>query len=153
MQTKIVALITLCFFFGLPVVQAAPLSLFTHITPSGSNNSPPPPDSLAVYDSTLDVVGLAGMPSEVLVQIPRELGDVVATLTLERMIRREGFAERDAWACSQGDVGACELIPYPGAASEQVLLHLDRKGQRLLLAPDGASRPCGRRHLGAQGTL
>ncbi|ANB17790.1 Hypothetical protein I596_1766 [Dokdonella koreensis DS-123] len=67
-----------------------------------------------MYDSTLDVVGLAGMPSEVLVQIPRELGDVVATLTLERMIRREGFAERDAWACSQGDVSACELIPYPG---------------------------------------
>jgi len=114
MQAKIVALITLCFFFGLPDVQAAPLSLFTHITHSGSNNSPPPPDSLAVYDSTLDVVGLAGMPSEVLVQIPRELGDVVATLTLERMIRREGFAERDAWACSQGDVAACELIPYPG---------------------------------------
>lgn len=114
MQARIVALITLCFFICLADAQARPTSLFTHIAYSGSNNSPPPADSLAVYDSTLDVVGLAGMPSEVSVQIPRALGDVVATFKLDRMVRREGFAERDAWACSQGNAPACELIPYPG---------------------------------------
>lgn len=126
MRAKIVVLVTLCVFFGLGQVQAEPLTLFTRIIYSASNNSPPPPDSLAVYDSTLDVIGLAAMPSEVSVRIPREQGDVEAILTLKRMVRRDGFGERDAWACSQGDVSACELIPYPGLPADK-FSYVDRK--------------------------
>jgi len=86
------------------------IDLFTEIALSGSE---PPPDSLAVYDSALDVTGLAGMPEVVAVQIPRADGILTASVQLERMDRREGFGERDAWACIHGDPRGCEIIPYP----------------------------------------
>ena len=113
MRTISVVLTSLLAVVGLQAAHAEPLNLFTQLTYSGSDNSPPPPDSLAVYDSRLDVTGLAGMPTEVAVSIPRETGNVIATLQLERMDRREGFGERDPWACDQGDISACEIIPYP----------------------------------------
>lgn len=53
------------------------------------------------------------MPTEIAIRIPRRNGDVIATVRLERMERREGFTERDPWACDQGDPQACEIIPYP----------------------------------------
>jgi metallopeptidase family M12-like protein len=87
------------------------IDLFTEIAVSGSE---PPPDSLAVYDSALDIAGLAAMPAVVAVQIPRADDDLTASVRLERMDRREGFGERDFWACMRGDPSGCEIIPVPG---------------------------------------
>lgn len=95
MQTKIVALACLCAFGALGLAQAEPTHLFTRIQYSGTDNSPPPPDALTVYDTALDVSGLAWMPDEVAVRIPRKGGDVAVTIRRERMDRREGFTERD----------------------------------------------------------
>lgn len=102
-----------------PQACAEPLELFTHLVYDGGAMSPPPPDSLAIYASSMDVSGLAGAPAEVAIGIPSALGELQATLHLERMDRRDGFAERDSWACSQGDVSACEIIPVPGLPADQ----------------------------------
>jgi metallopeptidase family M12-like protein len=96
-----------------------PINLFTEITPPGPDDPPPPEDSLVVYRSTLDINGLAGMPDIVRVRIPRTGGDLTASVRLERMDRREGFGERDFWACIQGDPTGCEIIPVPGFPPEQ----------------------------------
>lgn len=68
---------------------------------------------IGAMDSSLDVTGLADMPTEVGVLIPREGSDVAATIHLQRMDRREGFGERDGYACAHGDPRGCEIIPYP----------------------------------------
>jgi hypothetical protein len=74
------------------------IDLSTEITLSGSE---PPPDSLAVYDSAVNITGLAGMPDLVAVRIPRADGVLTASVRMERMDRREGFGERDFWrACA-----------------------------------------------------
>jgi hypothetical protein len=89
---------------------AGRIDLFTEITLSGSE---PPPDSLAVYDSALNITGLAGMPDFVAVRIPRADGVLAASVRRERMDRREGFGERDLRACMRGDPTGCEIIPPP----------------------------------------
>jgi len=91
------------------------IDLFTEITLSESE---PPADSLAVYDSAVNITGLAGMPDFVAVRIPRADGVLTASVRTERMDRREGFGERDLWACMRGDPTGCEIIPYPGFPSE-----------------------------------
>jgi hypothetical protein len=96
--------------------SAKPVDLFTEILSAPPTD--PPEDSLAVYPSTLDIHGLAAMPDVVRVRIPRRDGDLVASVQLERMDRREGFGERDTWACIHGDVTGCEIIPYPGYPQE-----------------------------------
>ena len=119
MQTKGVLLAGLLMASEIDVASisgADRVDLFTGIALSGSE---PPPDSLAVYDSTLDITGLAGMPDVVDVQIPRADGDLTAAVRLERMDRREGFRERDFWACIRGDSTGCAIIPVPGFPPEQ----------------------------------
>ena len=91
------------------------IDLFTTINLSGSE---PPPDSLAVYDSALDITALAGMPEVVAVRIPRADGVLTASVRIERMDRREGFGERDLWGCLEGDPRGCEIIPYPDLPPE-----------------------------------
>lgn len=80
--------------------------------------SPPPIDSLAIWNATIDVTGLAAMPEQVLVEIPGENGDIAAVVHRERMDRREGFGPRDPWACEQGDPSGCEIVPTPGYPAE-----------------------------------
>lgn len=58
------------------------------------------------------------MPEVVAVQIPRREGDISVSIGLERMDRREGFGERDPWACLRGDPTGCEIVPYPGLPPE-----------------------------------
>jgi peptidyl-Asp metalloendopeptidase len=120
MQTKGVLLAGLLLATGIdvanPSAAADRIDLFTEITLSGSDT---PPDSLAVYDVALDITGLAGMPDIVAVRIPHADADVTASVRLERMDRREGFGERDFWACIQGDPTGCEIIPVPGFPPEQ----------------------------------
>lgn len=53
-----------------------------------------------MYDSSIDVTGLAGMPSSVFVRIPGAPRDIAATLRMKSMDRREGFAERDPAGCN-----------------------------------------------------
>lgn len=104
-----------------PIAQAQPLDLFTSLVYAGDGNSPPP-DSYAVYSSTLAVAGLAAMPSDVAVRVPLSLGgEVAATLHLESMDRREGFTERDPLSCGSEhpEPGACDTVPYPDLPIEQ----------------------------------
>jgi hypothetical protein len=100
------------------VACASPLPLFTSLKSADTGGMPLPEDSLALWDSALDITGLAGMPNEVAVSIPRQDGDVSATIRLESMDRREGFGERDADACVHGDPRGCEIIPYPDFPAE-----------------------------------
>lgn len=100
--------------FAIQAARAEPVHLFMQLTYSEADNSPPPEDSLAVWRSSLNVTGLAGMPAEVSVHIPRTDGDLAVTIHLQRMVRREGFGERDPNACVHGDPHGCEIIPYPG---------------------------------------
>ena len=120
MQAKGVLLAGLFLATGIDLAKISSavdrIDLFTGIALSGSE---PPPDSLAVYDSALDVTGLAGMPAVVAARIPRVDGDLTASVRLERMDRREGFGERDFWACMRGDPAGCEIIPVPGYPPEQ----------------------------------
>lgn len=111
----------MCTLVGMGIARADPLPLFTKIALSGDGNSPPPVDSLALYDSTLDVSGMAGMPGEVTVRIPRAAGEVVATIRMKSMDRREGFTERDPVGCSSNapPPGACDLVPYPDLPANQ----------------------------------
>lgn len=106
----------MCALVGMDATRADPLPLFTQVALSGDGNSPPPVDSLALYDSTLDVSGMAGTPSEVTVRIPRAAGEILATIRMKSMDRREGFIERDPVGCNSDSPppGACDLIPYPG---------------------------------------
>lgn len=130
MRMKVIVLASLCAFVDLRVAHADPLNLFTRITYSGTDNSPPPADSLAVYESILDVSGLAYMPTEVAVRIPRENGDVVANVRLDHMNRREGFTERDPVGCNQ-DIpppGACDIVPHPGLPANQFSYTWDGRG-------------------------
>jgi hypothetical protein len=104
-----------------PIAQAQPLDLFTSLVYAGDGNLPPP-DSYAVYSSTLAVAGLAAMPSDVVVRVPLSLGgEVAATLHLESMDRREGFTERDPLSCGSEhpEPGACDTVPYPDLPIEQ----------------------------------
>jgi metallopeptidase family M12-like protein len=119
METKGVLLACLLLATGISIAKSSAadgIDLFTEITLSGSDM---PPDSLAVYDSAVDISGLAGMPAEVSVRIPREAGDVRATIQLDHMDRREGFGERDPIACFyEGDLSGCEIVPYPNYPPE-----------------------------------
>ena len=99
---------------GLPqAANAGTTELFTELTYSGEDNSPPPVDAVAVYNATLNVAGLANMPPTVRVLVPRAEGDINVDIDLEVMDRREGFGERDPLACDQGDLDACEIVPIP----------------------------------------
>jgi hypothetical protein len=103
------------------LANAAPLDLFTNIVYSADGSSPPPEDSIGVYESTIDVAGLAAMPDTIAVTIPRPGNAVTGVITLERMDRREGFTERDPLGCSseKPPPGACEIVPYPGLPANQ----------------------------------
>lgn len=92
--------------------DAEPVDLFAAIAPPSGD--PPPEDSLAVYPSAIAVEALAAMPDIVRIRIPRAQGAIDASVHLEHMDRREGFAERDLRACLRGDPGGCEIIPVPG---------------------------------------
>ena len=72
-------------------VAAQSLALFTTITYSPQDNSPPPPDALAVFDATIDVTGLAYAPDTVTISIPRPQGNFSTSVQLEHMDRREGY--------------------------------------------------------------
>lgn len=108
-------------FASIGAAQADSLNLFTNIIYSADGSSPPPEDSLAVYETTLDVAGVAGMPDAIAVSIPSPGGAIFATVRRERMIRREGFTERDPVGCNSDapPPGACEIVPYPGLPENQ----------------------------------
>ena len=109
------ALIAICSVAA--ITQAAyanPVNLFSSISYSGSGNSPPPIDSLAVYDSVIDVAALAAKPSQIAISIPQKGSEVAATIQIEQMDKRDGFTERDPKACREGITSACEEIPIPG---------------------------------------
>lgn len=114
-------LLTGGFLLGMSFAKADPLPLFSNIVYSADGSSPPPEDSLGVYDSTLNIAGIAGMPDAITVSIPRPGGVVSATVHLESMIRREGFTERDPVGCGSDapPPGACDIIPYPGLPANQ----------------------------------
>ena len=103
---------------GFHVAWANSLELFTRIE---RRDQTPPADALTVYDSEIDVRGIAWMPDEVAVRIPRDREDVNVVITRERMDRREGFTERDPVGCNSDKPppGACEIIPYPELPLEQ----------------------------------
>jgi hypothetical protein len=115
MRTRTLIAVCLAVFTGMGVAQADPPNLFTRINYSGSDNSPPPPDALTVYDTELDIRGIAAMPAEITVRIPRKGGDLVATILRERFDRREGFVERDPVGCNSDrpPPGSCDLVPNP----------------------------------------
>lgn len=110
-----------CMLLNSGLSRAEPLNLFSNIVYSADGNSPPPEDSLAVYDSSLDISGLAGMPDLIAVNIPRPGDALSATIRLESMIRREGFTERDPAGCNSENPppGACEIVPYPELPADQ----------------------------------
>ena len=58
MRTKAAVSVFLCALVGMRVAQADPLSLFTNIVYSADGSSPPPEDSLAIYESTLNITNL-----------------------------------------------------------------------------------------------
>lgn len=118
MKSVILILAVALAVFGGQALHAQVVPLFTQLSYSEADNSPPPEDALAIWTSSLDIAGLAAMPDEVLVHIPREDGDVLATIHLENMDRREGFGERDAYACAHGDPSGCEIIPFPDFPAE-----------------------------------
>lgn len=110
-----------CAMTGLSAIHAEPLPLFTKIVYAGGAMSPLPEDSLGIYDSNLNIAGLAGMPDTLAVSIPRPNGAISATVQLERMIRREGYTERDPAGCNSPSPppGACEIVPSPGLPTDQ----------------------------------
>jgi len=117
MFAKTASLVLLCVLSSVAhATQDKPLQLFTKITPS---DAPPAPDSLTVWNSSFDVVGLANMPTVVNVHIPRETGDLYVNVTMETMDRRQGFGERDPVACRDGDQDACTIVAIPGFPPEK----------------------------------
>ncbi len=118
MQAAKLILASYLALLAIQVAHAEALPLFTQLTYSQADNSPPPEDALAIWTSQLDIAGIATMPADIFVQIPRDAGDVVASVHLESMDRREGFGERDADACVHGDPSGCEIIPYPDFPAE-----------------------------------
>lgn len=120
-RATIVALAGLCALAGLSAVHAEPLPLFTNVVYAGDAISPLPEDSLGIYDSNLNIAGLAGMPDTLTVSIPRPSGAISATVRRESMVRREGFTERDPVGCNSDapPPGACDTVPYPGLPANQ----------------------------------
>ncbi len=96
--------------------QDRPLELFTSLVYS---DAPPPPDSFSQWASALDVVGVANMPTVIAIHIPRQGGNLDVNISLENMDRREGFGERDPWACENGDLSGCTIIPFPGFPADE----------------------------------
>lgn len=96
------------------VVGAEPVDLFTEIEWNAAPFTPPLPDALDTFWSTLDVQAVAAMPSQIRVRIPRVRGEPIdAVVVIESMDRRDGFVQRDGWACDHGDPTGCEIIPAP----------------------------------------
>ncbi|MCR6702936.1 MAG: hypothetical protein NVV68_18115 [Dokdonella sp.] len=94
--------------------SAEPVNLFSRIVWNAVPFSPPLPDAIDTFWSTLDIQGLATKPEQIAVSIPRVRGDPVnVVVTLESMDRRNGFVQRDGWACDHGDPTGCEIIPVP----------------------------------------
>jgi len=113
----------LAFSFALSLSSAAsaePVSLFSRIVWNAAPFSPPLPDAIDTFWSTLDIQGLATMPEQIAVGIPRVRGEPVnVVVTLESMDRRSGFVQRDGWACDHGDPTGCEIIPAPNLPDDQ----------------------------------
>lgn len=114
MRTTILVLGSALMLATAATAMADPINLFSRIKLSDSGESPPP-DTLAAYDSALDIRGIASMPDEIVVRIPRADGDLVATIRRERMDRREGYVDRDPVGCNSDKPppGACDQIPDP----------------------------------------
>lgn len=97
-----------------------PVPLFSDIKWNSAPLSPPIPDALEIYYSTIDIPALAAMPEQVRVQIPRPHGGAIdIVVSLEASDRRDGFVQRDGWSCHQGDPVGCELIPIPNLPADQ----------------------------------
>lgn len=102
------------------VVSAEPVDLFNEIVWNAAPFTPPLPDALDTFWSTLDVQAVAAMPSQIRVRIPRVKGEPVdAIVAFESMDRRDGFVQRDGWACEHGDPAGCETIPAPNLPDDQ----------------------------------
>lgn len=115
---------------ALPIVAAAePVALFNQIEWNSQPVSPPLPDTLNTYLSTINIQGLATMPNQVTVRIPRPNEGVEVTIDLESMDRRIGFVERDPLACDRGDPTGCEIIPIPDFPDDQFSYRWSGRGQ------------------------
>ena len=116
----VVSVVLLTTTFGTPLIaQGLPSNLFQSIQVSHAGNSPPPPDTIKLYESALNIQGVAQRPVSISIVIPRPSGDLTVVAQLESMDRREGFAERDADGCQNGNLAGCEIVPIPGFPDDQ----------------------------------
>lgn len=126
-------LVALALFASLQTMSASVVKAGTHPTPasvatadlfaslvySEDENNPPPEDSFAIYDSTLNIRDIAAIPQAVRAKIPSVNGDQFVTVKRLTWSQRDGFAERDSQACDHGDISGCEIIPIPELPVEQ----------------------------------